>query len=155
MVDPTPEHVLVPSLGRPGAQAALTYALESFPDADVTLLAVVTPLDAPLSEGGVLERDEDRLATARETSRELLERVGTDVPSGTERVRIEALEGKPGAVVPRYASEEPVDHVVMYGHRPEVSGYVRRLLGRDVTTTVVERTDEPVTVLGPRAISSR
>ncbi|ARS89747.1 universal stress protein [Natrarchaeobaculum aegyptiacum] len=155
MADPTPEHVLVPSLGRPGAQAALTYALESFPDADVTLLSVVTPIDDPLSEGGVLEHDEDQLATVRETARELLERAATDVPSATDRVRIQVLEGKPGVVVPRYAREEPVDHVVMYGHQPEVSGYVRRLLGRDVTTTVVERTDEPVTVLSSRAISSR
>jgi len=114
----------------------------------VTLLAVVTPLDAPLSEGGVLERDEERLEDARRTARELLEGVTIDAPAAAERVRIETAEGKPGTVVPRYASDESIDHVVIYGHRPDVPGFVRRLLGRDVATTVVERTDEPVTVLG-------
>ena len=143
-----PDHVLVPSLGRPGAREALAYALEVFPDAEVTLVSVVTPLDEPLSEGGVIERDEERLEDARRTARELLEGVTADDPSASERVRIETLEGKPGTVVPSYVSQEPIDHVVMYGHRPDVSGFVRRLLGRDVTTTVVERIDEPVTVLG-------
>jgi len=50
MADAT--HVLVPTLGRPREDEALTYALETFPDAEITLLAVVTRwLDAPLSEG--------------------------------------------------------------------------------------------------------
>ena len=148
MVDSNPDHVLVPSMGRPGTREALAYALEAFSDAEVTLLSVVTPLDEPLSEGGVLERDEERIEDARRNARELLERVTTDVPSASERVRIETLEGKPGTVIPRYASDELIGHVVMYGHRADVPGFVRRLLGRDVATTVVERTDEPVTVLG-------
>ena len=47
MVDP--DRVLVPTLGRPQEDEALSYALETFPDADITLLTVVTPLGAPLS----------------------------------------------------------------------------------------------------------
>lgn len=144
MVDSDPDRVLVPSLGRPGEDEALAYALESFPDADVTLLAVVTPLDAPLSEGGVLERDDDRLEDARETAKTRLDSVAAD---STDCVRVEAVAGRPGTVVPRYASDEDIDHVVMYGHGTETSGLVRRFLGRAVATTVVERTDEPVTVV--------
>lgn len=143
-----PDHVLVPSLGRPQEDEALAYALETFPHAEVTLLAVVTPIDTRLSEGNLLERDEERTAEARETARALLESVADAVPSAPDRVRIETAEGLPGAVVPRYASETDVDHVVLYGHDHRANGFVRRFLGRDVATTVVERTEPPVTVLG-------
>lgn len=140
-----PDHVLVPTLGRPREDEALAYALETFPDADVTLLAVVTPLDAPLSEGGVLERDADRLEQTHQRAASLLESVDDDAAG--ERVRVDVLEGRPGTVVPQYASDEAVDHVVMHGHGTTTPGFVRRFLGRGVATTIVERTDEPVTVL--------
>ncbi|MFA9502915.1 universal stress protein [Natrinema sp. H-ect1] len=139
-----PDHVLVPTLGRPREDEALAYALETFSDAEITLLAVVTPLDAPLSEGGVLERDDERTAAARESATELLESVADTRP---ERVRIETAEGRPGTVVPRYASDEGIDHVVLYGSETGSTGFFRRFLGRGIAATVVERTAEPVTVL--------
>ncbi|PCR92009.1 universal stress protein [Natrinema ejinorense] len=138
-------HVLVPTLGRPREDEALAYALETFPDAEITLLAVVTPLEAPLSEGGVLERSEERTTEARANAEELLEPVAD--PSAADRVRIETVEGRPGTVVPRYASEEAIDHVVMYGSGRGSTGFLRRFLGRGIAATVVERTARPVTVL--------
>ncbi|AGB33591.1 UspA domain-containing protein [Natrinema pellirubrum DSM 15624] len=144
MADSDPDRVLVPTLGRPREDEALAYALETFPDAEVTLLAVVTPLDAPLSEGGVLERDDERTAAARESATALLESVADSRP---ERVRIETAEGRPGTVVPRYASDEGIDHVVLYGSETGSTGFFRRFLGRGIAATVVERTAEPVTVL--------
>ncbi|MFD1565227.1 universal stress protein [Haloarchaeobius amylolyticus] len=143
MIDP--DRVLVPTLGRPHEDEALSYALETFPDAELTLLVVVTPLDAPLSEGGVLERDEQRTTQARASAEELLESVAD--PDATDRVRIELVEGRPGTVVPRYTSESGIDHVVMAGDRTRLNGFIRRFLGRDIATTVVERTAKPVTVL--------
>ncbi|WP_440766447.1 universal stress protein [Natronorubrum sp. DTA7] len=140
-----PDHVLVPTLGRPREDEALAYALESFPDADVTLLAVVTPLGERMSEGGILERDDERTTQARERATTLLESV--DESTATERVRLEIAEGRPGTVVPKYASEERVDHVVLYGHRSDTKGFVQRFLGRGIASTVVERTSSPVTVL--------
>ncbi|WP_226004863.1 universal stress protein [Natrinema salinisoli] len=140
-----PQHVLVPTLGRPREDEALAYALETFPDADVTFLAVVTPLDAPLSEGGVLERSEDRTEQAWTSATEVLESVAGS--ESLDRVTIETAEGKPGTVVPRYASEEGADHVVMYGSENGSVGFLRRFLGRGIAATVVERTPGPVTVL--------
>ena len=140
-----PNRVLVPTLGRPREDEALAYALETFPDAEITLLAVVTPLDAPLSEGGVLERSEDRSSQARSSAVDLLESVAE--PTATARVRVETVDGRPGNIIPQYASEADVDHVVMYGHGTETSGFVRRFLGRGIAATVVERISEPVTVL--------
>ncbi|THE65816.1 universal stress protein [Salinadaptatus halalkaliphilus] len=138
-----PAHVLVPTLGRPREEEALSYALETFPDADVTVLAVVTPLDAPLSEGGILEREDERTEAARERVAGLLESVG----DAQQRARVAVVDGRPGNEIPRYASEADVDHVVMHGHGTTSSGFVGRLLGRGVATTVVDRTARPVTVL--------
>ncbi|WP_408959978.1 universal stress protein [Natrinema sp. 74] len=143
MVDP--DRILVPTLGRPRANEALSYALETFPDAEITLLSVVTPLDAPLSEGGVLERDEERTAEARASAAAVLESVADS--TAADRVRIETAEGRPGNVVPRYASEEGIDHVVMAGTGGGTDGFLRHFLGRGIAATVVERTAEPVTVL--------
>ncbi|MCU4743169.1 universal stress protein [Halobacteria archaeon AArc-m2/3/4] len=143
MIDP--DTVLVPTLGRPREGEALAYALETFPNADVTLLAVVTPLDARMSEGGVLERDDERTAAAREGASQLV--AGVDQPAAADRVEIDTAAGQPGTVVPQYATDHDVDHVVMYGHDTRSSGLVSRFLGRGVATTVVDRTPRPVTVL--------
>ncbi|MFC4540872.1 universal stress protein [Halosolutus amylolyticus] len=142
MIDP--DRVLVPTFGRPGEDDALAYALETFSEADVTLLAVVTPLDAPLSEGGVLERSDERTAAARDRATRLRSAVDE---GARDRVRIETVEGRPGRVVPQYATEEDVDHVVLSGHDDGSMGFARRFLGRRIATTVVERTPRPVTVL--------
>ncbi|MDG5758363.1 universal stress protein [Natronococcus sp. A-GB1] len=140
-----PDRVLVPTVGRPREDEALAHALETFPDADVTLLAVVTPLDAPMSEGGVLERDEARADEARDRATRLLAPIAD--PSATDRVEIETAAGRPGTVIPRYSTNHDIDQVVMRGHDRKSSSLVRRLLGRGVAATVVERTDRPVTVL--------
>jgi len=52
-----PEHVLVPLDGSPLAESALTHAVETF-DCRVTVLNVVTPVDGPMSEGGVIGADD-------------------------------------------------------------------------------------------------
>ncbi|MCU4925919.1 universal stress protein [Halobacteria archaeon AArc-dxtr1] len=140
-----PSHVLVPTLGRPREDDALAYAIEQFPEAKVTLLAVVTPLDAPLSEGGVLERDEARTEQTRANAEATLESaVGS---AAADRVRIDLVEGRPGTVVPAYARDANADHVVMQGHDAGTKGLARRLLGRSIAATVVDRTAAPVTVL--------
>ncbi|WP_049900769.1 universal stress protein [Natrinema altunense] len=144
MADSHPDRVLVPTLGRPREDEALAYALETFPDADIVLLTVITPLDAPLSEGGILERSEDRRAQARASATDLLESVAD---AASDRVRIETAEGRPGTVVPQYAAEARIDHVVMYGSRTGSTGFLRRFLCRDIAATVVDRTAQPVTVL--------
>ncbi|WP_207586480.1 universal stress protein [Halomontanus rarus] len=143
MADPGPERVLVPTVGKPRENDALEYALERF-TAEITLLAVVTPLDATMSEGGVLERDEERLEGARRQAESLLEAVEVS-EDDRRRIAIATAEGRPGNAIPEFASSEGVDHVVMRGR--DSSGLARRLLGRGIATTVVERVDVPVTVL--------
>ena len=67
-----PSHVLVPLDGSPLADDALVHALDTF-DCQVTVLNVVTPLDSPMSEGGVLEPGEDRREGARERANTVVE----------------------------------------------------------------------------------
>ena len=59
-----PTHVLVPLDGSPLSEDALAYALSVF-GCQVTVLNVVTPLDAGMSEGGVLELRDERTEPAR------------------------------------------------------------------------------------------
>ncbi|MCU4752608.1 universal stress protein [Halobacteria archaeon AArc-curdl1] len=160
----SPSDVLVPLVGHPGEEQALEYALEQFPDASITVLAVVLPLGERLSEGGILDREEEREVAERERAARLLEAAGeraesvertrsgsdgagsdserTDLPS---RVDIVVETGRPGTVVPAFASEHDIDHVVMSGD--DGNWLTRRLLGRDITTTVTNRAPVPVTVV--------
>ena len=138
-----PDRVLVALLGTPDESAALAYALEAFPDAQVTAVAVVTPLDGPMSEGSLLERGDDRIANARERAASVVE----SVVGETERVDHVALEGLPGEVIPEYATE--YDHVVVVG--PRGSSIARRMTGRGVAEKIVDRCEVPVTVFDPEA----
>lgn len=59
------------------ADDALEHALGIF-DCSVTVLNVVTPLDASMSESGVLEPDEARLEEVGDRADELIVHVGAD-----------------------------------------------------------------------------
>ncbi|WP_255192670.1 universal stress protein [Natronobeatus ordinarius] len=144
-----PNRVLVPALGRSCETESLEYVLETFPNAEVTVLSVITPLDARLSEGKLLERSDERLECARADAKAIVDAIDAD----PDHVRVVTAEGRPGTVIPRYASEGGFDHVVMCG--TDAHPIVRRLLGRDLSTTVINRTPVPVTVLEGDSRSSR
>ena len=135
-----PAHVLVATLGVPGDHDALSFALESFPDAAVTLLSVVAPADARVSEGRVLERGEQRLDAARDRAADL--RAGVDEPG---RVTIRTREGQPTKAIPAFVRETDVDHVVVPGQ--EAHWFLRRLLGESTPQLLEERIEVPVTIL--------
>ena len=132
-----PSHVLVPLDGSPLADDALEHALETF-DCRLTVLNVVTPLDRRMSEGGLIETDEDRLAAARERvervvndARERAEAAGRTVETAVET-------GEPAETVLAFVEDHDVDHVVMGGHGGERGRVARRLLGTTATAVVGE-----------------
>ncbi|WP_255151053.1 universal stress protein [Halorarius halobius] len=136
-----PTHVLVPLDGSPLSDDALVHALETF-DCPVTVLNVVTPLDRPMSEGGVLGADDEREATARERADALVERA-RDRAAETGRSVDTAVEtGDPADAILAYVEASDIDHVVMGGHGDD-PGLAERLLGTVATTVVSEA---PVTV---------
>jgi nucleotide-binding universal stress UspA family protein len=138
----TPRHVLVPLDGSPLADEALTRALELF-DCRVTVLNVVTPLDASMSEGGVLDADESRREEARDRADRLVERARKRPAADDRSVETVVQTGDPAETILEYVDATDVDHVVMGGHGGERGGITRRLLGTVATSVVGEA---PVTV---------
>lgn len=138
-------HVLVPLDDSPQSMEAVSHAIETFPDATVTLLTVIDPIEAGYRAEAVLpsyseEWYQNRKEAAEErfeAARELVAEADVDVETAIE-------VGRPARVIVEYVEDEPIDHVVMGSHGR--SGVVRVLLG-SVAETVVRRSPVPVTVV--------
>ena len=138
-------HVLVPLDGSPQSWSALEHALAQHPDADLTVLTVINPIEAGHSA-------ETALPSAAEAWYESARRAAEDRFDEAAEVAAEhgaaidtAIEvGRPSRVVVEYAEEHAVDHVVMGSHGR--TGVSRFLLG-SVAEAVVRRSPVPVTVV--------
>jgi len=137
-----PSHVLVPLDGSPLADAALAEALSLF-DCRVTVLNVVTPLDANMSEGGVLDADAGRREEARERADRLVDRARDRAAEADRIVDTVVRTGDPAETILDCVDEHDIDRIVMGGHGGERNAVARRLLGTVATTVVGEA---PVTV---------
>ncbi|WP_418282121.1 universal stress protein [Halorubrum sp. DTA98] len=140
-----PSHVLVPLDGSPLADDALAHTLAVF-ESRVTVLNVVAPIDTGMSEGGVLEPDDERLTEARERAERLVERSRSRAATEDRTIETAVETGDPADAILAYVEAQDVDHVVMGGHGGERSGIARRLLGT-VATEVVGEAPVSVTVI--------
>lgn len=140
-----PSHVLVPLDGSPLADDALEHALAAY-DCRVTVLNVVTPVDAGMSESGIVEPGEERLETAREHTADVIANTHRRVEAYEQPVETVVETGEPTDVILEYVERTDVDHVVMGGHGGPRGGIGRRLLGT-VATTVVSTAPVSVTVV--------
>jgi len=140
-----PSHVLVPLDGSPLSEDALTYALEVF-DCRVTVLNVLTPLDADMSEGGILEPGEGRTETARERATRLIERATDRAASEGRTVETAIESGDPVETILAYADHNDIDHIVIGGHGGDPKRFLRKMLGT-VATAVVSEASVTVTVV--------
>ena len=138
----TPSHVLVPLDGSPLADDALAHALAVF-DCPITVLNVMTPLDTEMSEGGILEPNDQRRTKARERANRLIERAQTHAAAENRTIETIVRTGDPAETILTCIEDHDVDHVVMGGHGGEHGELTRRLLGT-VSTAVVS--DAPVSV---------
>jgi nucleotide-binding universal stress UspA family protein len=137
-----PSHVLVPLDGSPLADEALTQTLELF-DCRVTVLNVVTPIDAAMSEGGILGSGEDRRKKARDRADRIVEQASAKANEVDREIETVVQTGDPAETILEYVAAHDVDHVVMGGHGGEQGSIARRLLGTVATSVVGEA---PVTV---------
>lgn len=137
-----PDHVLVPLDGSPLADEALAHALAVF-DCRTTVLNVVTPLDASMAEGGVLETDKERIAAAQERAETVVERASQRVATEGRTIETTTETGGPADAILQYVEGSDIDHIVMGSHGGERGEFTRRLLGT-VSTKVVS--DAPVSV---------
>ncbi|GAB6862933.1 universal stress protein [Haloplanus litoreus] len=137
-----PSHVLVPLDGSPLADEALAEALDLF-ECRITVLNVVTPLDAGMSEGGVLGAGEKRRESARDRADRLVARARDRAAELDRTVETAVGTGDPAETILEYVDESDVDRIVMGGHGGERGSLARRLLGTVATKVVGEA---PVTV---------
>jgi nucleotide-binding universal stress UspA family protein len=137
-----PSHVLVPLDGSPLADEALAETLAIF-DCRITVLNVVTPLDAGMSEGGLLDAAAERRADARDRADRLVDRARDRAADADRTVETAVQAGDPAETILEYVDETDVDRVVMGGHGGERGAVARRLLGTVATRVVGEA---PVTV---------
>lgn len=140
-----PTHVLVALDGSPLADEALAHALAVY-DCRLTVLNIVTPLDAGMAEGGVLEADESRQAAAEKRAERLIEQAETEATAADRSVETAVRSGEPAETIVEYADSHDVDHIVMGSHGSERGAISRRLLGT-VSTDVIGESPVSVTVI--------
>lgn len=141
-----PTNILVAFDGSPLAERALTYAIETFPDATITTIYVINPNDSVIdAEAGGLpvaedwyENAQERAANIQTTAVDLAAEHGRDIDTVTE-------VGRPARTIVDYADDHNVDQIVMGSHGR--SGIDRTLLG-SVAETVTRRVQIPVTIIG-------
>ncbi|WP_338742168.1 universal stress protein [Haloplanus salilacus] len=139
------KRLLVPVDGSDPADAALDFAFEEYPDADLTILSVVDPTDigygsvdaAPSTFDHLQQRAEDRTERVLDEAEARAEEHGVTV-------RRETVVGMPSRAIVEWAEENEIDGIVIGSHGRE--GVSRVLLG-SVAETVVRRSSVPVTVV--------
>ncbi|SEH15442.1 Nucleotide-binding universal stress protein, UspA family [Natronorubrum sediminis] len=138
-----PGDVLIPVDGSPQADAALAYALETFPEGSHTVFhALSLPFDGPRSAvtGTYLEAVVD---DREERAEEILESA-TDVADERElAVETEIADGTPAQSIVEYAERNDCDQIVMGSHGRSLGA---RLLG-SVAERVARRSARTVTLV--------
>ena len=143
------ESVLVPVDGSPLSMRALEHALKTFPDAEITVLHVIDLFDAEYGTGRETTFEpmigtEEWYEVAQAGTEQLFEHAEAVAAEHDHEIETESEVGDPERVIPDYAAEEEVDHLVLGAHgRPNPN---RPLFGR-VAETVAARAGVPVTLV--------
>jgi nucleotide-binding universal stress UspA family protein len=140
-----PTNVLVAFDGSPLSERALTYAIETFPDAPITSIYVINPIDSVIDvEAGGLPVAEDWYENAKEEATRI-HTTATDI-AAERSIELNTVTevGKPARAILEYADDHDVDQIVMGSHGR--SGIDRALLG-SVAETVTRRARIPVTII--------
>jgi nucleotide-binding universal stress UspA family protein len=136
------KHVLVPTDGSELSESALDFALAEWPDAEVTLLHVIDPVEAGYSASALPSGSEEWYQQAVESAEEFFEtaRRRTDRDDIVGRTEV----GRPTKTIVEVAEEDGYDHIVVGSHGRE--GVSRIVLG-SVAEHVVRKAPVPVTVV--------
>ncbi|ELY48561.1 universal stress protein [Natronolimnohabitans innermongolicus] len=135
-------HVLVPIDDSEPAHAAVEYALEQYPNAEITALHVVDP-SMSVYHGDSSHSMQRLLALEEENAATLFEDVEAIAAEYDASITTETTLGMPIDGIVEYAEDHDVDSIVIGSHRR--SGVSRVLLG-SVAEQVVRRAPMPVTV---------
>ena len=137
--------ILVAHDGSSHAQAALEYALETFPDARLVLFHAIDPFEViPDAEDRLPPLTEEWRDQQQTAAEELFESALADVDAGDATIETATAMGSPAQTILGYVEDHDVDGIVM-GSRGG-TGSVDVRLG-SVAELVVRRADVPVTVV--------
>lgn len=141
-----PDNVLIAFDGSPLSERALAYAIENFPDATLTAIYVIDPVDSVIDvEAGGLPVARDWYDNARERASSI-HAAGAGLAAEHDIDLNTATEvDRPARAILEYADEHGIDQIVMGSHGR--SGIDRTLLG-SVAETVTRRARIPVTIIG-------
>lgn len=141
--------VLVPFDESPLSLRALRHAFDRFPNADVIVYYVIDVFDPSRMAGADSTSDPlvgstEWHAMEREAAEQLLAEAEAVAEEYDREVETETEVGDPSRLIPDFARDRSVDHVVIGAHGREEED--RQLVGR-VAETVVFRSPVPVTVI--------
>jgi nucleotide-binding universal stress UspA family protein len=137
--------ILVPVDGSEPANKALDFALDQFPDADITVVTVIDPTDVGYGSIEATPSTFKKLhEAAREDAERILDEASDRAADAGRELTTETAVGAPSRAIVQYADEHDVDQVVIGSHGRQ--GVTRVLLG-SVAETVVRRSPVPVTVV--------
>jgi nucleotide-binding universal stress UspA family protein len=138
--------ILVPYDGSGPADAALRFAIETFPEASIEILHVVE-LFAEHTDAGMEDYRRRWLEKADEIANRMFEQARSVAEKYDSAVETNWRYGRPGHEIITYINNNDFDHVVMGSHGR--SGIERLMLG-SVTETTIRRSSIPVTVIPER-----
>lgn len=137
-----PKHILVPVDGSPQSTKAVEFVVDEWPDAELTLLNVINPVEAGYSPtAGVPSGAEEWYEGAKADSKEVL---STATPDSMATIHTKTEVGRPAQTIVEVAEDSDIDHIVMGSHGR--TGVSRILLG-SVTEAVIRNSTVPVTVV--------
>lgn len=125
-------------------RAALKHALETYPDAAITVMHVLE-VGVPLAYGGEMTYNYDVLREAQEEDAEaLLADAQAMADDHGKTITTKTVEGSPSRTIIQVAEDSDVDHIVVGSHGR--TGVSRILLG-SVAERIVRRAPVSVTVV--------
>lgn len=138
------QRVLVPVDGSERSEAALEYALEEFPDAEITAFHVFEAGGGDLATFASMTGDLPGETELEERADEILEDAERTARDRGATIRTERARGRPDRTIVARADEGDFDQVVIGSHGRD--GVTRVLFG-SVAEKVVRRAPVPVTVV--------
>lgn len=137
------KHVLVPVDHSTHAREAMEFALEEYPEAEITVLHVISPT-AVFAVSEPAAWDDRMLERKQEDAEELLTDLRNEAGDRRDDIRTEIVYGRTPQSIIEYAGEFDADRIVIGSHGR--TGFSRVMLG-SVAETVVRRSPVPVTVV--------
>ncbi|MFC7044411.1 universal stress protein [Halobacteriaceae archaeon GCM10025711] len=134
--------VLVAMDGSEMAEKALRYALDAFPDAEITVLSVVGEPSAMFGEATAIALSADPDEAVQEHAQPVLDRARAIAAEYDTEVTTEVRTGHPARVILNQAEE--FDTVVIGSHG---GGLADRLFVGNVAEKIFRRSPAPVTIV--------